>query len=176
MPLYDGSTLSFEKLLRLSRQQVIDMWSSAPPVPVGELDGAYIGIAPNADDASALADIANRLYNDNGPLGYWLGKTYKAADAGQMKSEGYNRWRHGGDRVERSMRFATEPGTSLIDDKPAFMMFYSSYNPSSTLTDELRKIAPHVYIGLATMRSGSGRTPPDHFVLVGPAAPWQPFE
>lgn len=44
------------------------------------------------------------------------------------------------------------------------------------MTDEPRKIAPRVYIGLAAMRSDSGRTPPDHFVLVGPAAPWQPLE
>jgi hypothetical protein len=176
MPLVENGQWSFEKILKLTRQQVIDMWSSAPPVPVGELDGEYIGIAPNAGDASAQADIASRLYNENGPLGYWLGKTYKAADAAQTKSEGYNRWRHGSSNVMPAMRFGTEPGMSLIDQKPAFMMFYSAFTPSNTLTDELRKVDDHVYIGLATMRSGSGRTSPDHFVLVGPAGPWKPFQ
>lgn len=175
MPVSAGSEWTLAKILKLSRQQVIDRWSAAPPAAVGELDGEYIGLAPNAGDASAAADIDSRLYNESGPLGYWLGKSYKPAAQGSMMGEGYNRWRHSGKDVEHKLQFATRPGTSLIDQKPAFMMFYGDFNPSSTLTDELRKIDAHVYIGLATQASGSGRTKPDHFVLVGPAAPWTPF-
>jgi len=175
LPVSAGSEWTIEKILKLSRQEVTDLWSKAPPAEVGELDGEYVGLAPTGGDSSAQSAIVSTLYNENGNMGYWLGKTYKPAPEGDTKGEGYNRWRRSNKQTNHTLRFATRPDTSLIDSKPAFMMFYNAFNPSMTLTDELRRIDAHVYIGMATMQAGSGRTPPDQFVLVGPMKPWSEF-
>jgi hypothetical protein len=79
------------------------------------------------------------------------------------------------------MRFATEMGTSLIDGKPALLMYYGAYRhrfvpagQDNTLVDEIRKLADGVYLGVGTALKEDGtRTPPGHFVLVGPVADWQ---
>ncbi len=74
------------------------------------------------------------------------------------------------------MRFSTEMGTSLIDGKPSLMMYYGAYHlrllppgTENTLTDEIRKLADGIFLGMATVKLPNGtRSQPGHFVLVGP--------
>ena len=86
------------------------------------------------------------MYNEEGPLGYWLGKAYMPLS--KTKGDGYNCWRRPGGKVDRYMRFATEMGTSLIDGKPSLIMYYGAYrhrfipeDKENTLVDEIRKLA-----------------------------------
>ena len=167
-----------EKVLALTRDEVLELWGECPAVEMAELCGEYKGLVPNAGNEEAQKATAKHMYNEAGPLGYWLGKAYSPLS--HTKGDGYNCWRRPGGKVERYMRFATEMGTSLIDGKPSLMMYYGAYRhrfvpegKENTLVDEIRKLADGVYLGVGTnaMPDGS-RTPPGHFALIGPIGKW----
>lgn len=119
------------------------------------------------------------MYNENSATGYWLGKAFSPLS--HSKGDGYNRYRRPDGTVHRFMRFATEIGTSLIDGKPALMMYYGAYQlqllpegVENTLTDEIRKLADGFYLGVGTSKLPDGkRSAPGHFALVGPVGKWQ---
>lgn len=163
-----------ERIMALTRAELIRLWSECPAVQLAELDGEYRGLVPNAGNEKAQKAYASVLFDDSSDLGYWLGKAF--VPLGDGTGDGYNRWRRPGGKVERYMRFATRMGNSLIDGKPALMMYYGAYRhrfvppgKTNTLTDEIRKLADGVYLGLATtLRKDGARSTPDHFVLMGP--------
>lgn len=162
---------SLEKLLALSKDEVVALWKTLDPPEFTELDGHYMGLVPNAGDAAAQKALGKFMYNEDSAIGYWLGKAYKPTSA--TKGEGYNRWRKPGGKVVRNMQFSTDIGKSLIDGKPSFMMYYGTYNPATTLTDELRKLDDYIYIGMGTTELADGkRSAPGHFILVGPTDSW----
>lgn len=172
--LQTEETWTEEKVMALAREEVLDLWGECPAVEMAELYGEYKGLIPNAGDEERQKATAKTMYNEDGPLGYWLGKAYTPLS--HSKGDGYNRWRRPGDKVDRYMRFATEMGTSLIDGKPALMMYYGAYHhqfiatgQKNTLVDEIRKLADGVYLGVGTAELKDGkRSPPGHFVLMGP--------
>lgn len=166
-----------ERVLGLSREELIALWSEAPAVDMAELDGEYEGLVPNAGDPEEQARINEVMYNENSAIGYWLGKAYTPLS--ETSGDGYNRWRRAGGKVERNIRFATEMGPSLIDGKPALLMYYGAYvradgsQPRSTLVDEIRKLADGVYLGMGTVETEDGdRSRPGHFAMVGPVGEW----
>ncbi len=168
MPVSKKWTL--EQVLAMNRDQIIAVWKTLPPVPLKELNGHYMGLVPNAGDKARQASTTDYMYNENSPRGYWLGKAYQ--QTGENKGEGYNRWRFPGGKVVLNLRFSTEVGTSLIDGKPALMMYYGAFN-DSTLIDELRKLDEYVYLGVGTKKAPDGkRTEPGHFILLGPTDQW----
>lgn len=172
MPVSKKWTL--EQILAMSREQIIEVWKTLPPAPLKELNGHYMGLVPNAGDKKRQASTTDYMFNENSPRGYWLGKAYKQTS--ETKGEGYNRWRFPGGRIVRNLRFATETGTSLIDGKPALMMYYGAYN-KSTLVDELRKLDDYVYLGVGTQKMADGkRSEPGHFILLGPTDEWVGFD
>lgn len=167
-------TWTEEKVLALTRDEVLELWGECPAVDMAELYGEYKGLVPNAGNEEAQKATAKVMYNEDGPLGYWLGKAYTPLS--HSKGDGYNCWRRSGGKVDRYMRFATEMGTSLIDGKPALMMYYGAYKhrfvaagKKNALVDEIRKLADGVYLGVGTSEMPDGtRTAPGHFALVGP--------
>ena len=167
-----------EKVLALTRDEVLELWGQCPAVEMAELCGEYTGLIPNAGDEEAQKRSAAVMYNEESPTGYWLGKAFSPLS--HTKGDGYNRYRWPGGRVERYMRFATEMGTSLIDGKPALMMYYGAYQlrllpegKENKLVDEIRKLADGVYLGVGTSEKADGtRTPPGHFALMGPVGKW----
>lgn len=159
------------RVLALGRDEVFELWKQCPAATLEELNGHYMGLIPNADDPVREKATNNFMYNENSARGYWCGKAYKATSA--TKGEGYNRWRFPGGKIVRNGRFATEMGTSLIDGKPALMMYYQAFNPQTTLTDEIRKLAHDVYLGMGTTELANGeRSEPGHFALYGPTDEW----
>ena len=168
-----------DKVIALTRDEVLDLWGQCPAVDMAELDGEYTGLIPNADDKEAQERTAEHMFNETGPRGYWLGKAYKPLSA--TTGDGYNHWRRPGGKVERYMRFSTEMGTSLIDGKPSLMMYYGTYRhrlvpegeDNNTLVDEIRKLADGIYLGVGTKEMPDGsRTAPGHFALAGPIGKW----
>jgi|TARA_Y100000310_G_scaffold279711_2_gene298998 hypothetical protein len=178
---------SERKILALTSEEVLKMWGECPAVEMAELCGEYKGLVPNAGDEKAQRRTAAVMYDS--PLGYWLGKSF--CPLSHSRGDGYNRYRQPDGTVNRFMRFATEMGTSLIDGRPALMMYYGAYLPTfayrsrlkgplslpegseSTLTDEIRKLADGVYLGVGTVEMPDGtRSQPGHFVLMGPAGQW----
>ena len=167
-----------EKVMALTRDEVLELWGECPAVEMAELCGEYKGVIPNAGNEEAQKATAKTMYNEDGPLGYWLGKAYSPLS--HSKGDGYNRWRRPGGKVDRYMRFSTEMGTSLIDGKPALMMYYGAYRhrfiaegKKNALVDEIRKLADGIYLGVGTSEMPDGsRTPPGHFALIGPDEKW----
>ncbi len=178
MAIIETTQWTEERVMELTREEVLELWGKCPAVDMAELNGEYRGLIPNAGDEETQKRTAEHMYNEDGPLGYWLGKAYKPLTG--TTGDGYNHWRRPGGKVERYMRFATEMGTSLIDGKPALMMYYGAYRhrfvqegAENTLIDEIRKLADGVYLGVGTAEKEDGtRTPPGHFALVGAIGEW----
>lgn len=173
------------KILALTREEVLEMWGQAPAVEMSELCGEYKGLIPNAGNHDGTNLNIQNMFNEKGPLGYWLGKAFSPLS--HTKGDGYNRYRRLDGTIHRFMRFGTEMGNSLIDGKPALMMYYGNYQLKSlpkdmenTLVDEIRKLADGVYLGAGTLvmpvgsewSDGKGRSIPGHFVLMGPVSKW----
>ncbi len=163
-----------EKVMALTRAEVLELWGKCPAMEMAELNGEYKGLIPNAGNEEAQKATAKTMYNEDGPMGYWLGKAYMPLS--HTKGDGYNCWRRPGGTVDRYMRFSTETGTSLVDGKPALMMYYGTYRhrfvpqgQENTLVDEIRKLADGVYLGVGTAKMKDGkRSAPGHFALIGP--------
>ena len=170
-------TWTEEKIMALTSKEVLELWKQAPAVEMAELCGEYNGLIPNAGDEKAQKGTAAVMYNENSATGYWLGKAFSPLS--HSKGDGYNRYRRPDGTIHRFMRFGTEMGTSLIDGKPALMMYYGAYQlkilqgRENTLVDEIRKLADGVYLGVGTAKLPDGkRSQPGHFVLMGPVSQW----
>jgi hypothetical protein len=169
---------SLERVLSLSRAEIIKLFKTLDPPALHEMNGHYMGLVPNGGDAAAQKATGDFMYNEKSRIGFWLGKAYKPTSA--TKGEGYNRWRLPNDVIVINQRFGTEIGKSLIDGKPSFMMYYGHYRhelipegTENTLTDEIRKLDDNIYIGMGTTDAGNGkRSEPGHFMLIGPTDAW----
>jgi len=163
-----------ENIMELKLEEVIELWKQCPAVEMSELIGEYDGIIPKAENNEGWERMREYMHDENSQPGYWLGKAFWPLS--KTRGDGYNRYRHAGGRIELYMRFATEMGTSLIDGKPSFMMYYGAYRlrwipegQENTLVDEIRKLVDGIYLGLGTTKLPDGRrSDPGPFVLVGP--------
>ncbi len=166
-----------ENIMELNHEQIVALWKQCPPAQVTEMVGEFDGLVPNYGNEEAQRAVAESdMFSETGIHGYWLGKAFWPLS--KTKGDGYNRVRRTGGKIENWIRFATEMGTSLIDGKPSLMMYYGAYRDrripkgqDNMLVDEVRKLADGIYLGMATYPSPDGsRTPPGHFVLVGPVS------
>lgn len=162
---------SMERLLAMSREEVISLWGTLPAVSLEELQGHFTGLVPNAGDPERQAQIAASMYDENSEKGYWCGKAYRKTGVNQ--GEGYNRRRLPGGKIVRTSRFTTEVGPSLIDGKPSLLMYYGAYREQApTFVDEIRKLDDCVYLGVGSVLDANGKRQPGHFALVGPTDDW----
>ena len=172
MPVTPSGEWSLERLLSMNRAELFEIWKKLPAAPMREMNGHYQGLVPNFGKPTEQARTSNSLYNENSRIGYWLGKAYKAHS--DTKGEGYNRFRLPNGKVVRNRRFGTEMGKSLIDGKPALLMYYGHFDDSD-LVDEIRKLDDYVYVGVGTRPTEDG-TRSDAvrgtFVLLGPTDEW----
>ena len=159
--------LTLVDVLAMSRDEIIDLWSISPAPEFTAFKGHYMGLVPNAGDAKRRASTNATMFDEGSERGYWLGKAYMPTTA--TTGEGYNRWRFPGGKIVRNLRFGTEAGTSLIDGKPALLMYYGAYNEGNTLIDEIRQLDHDIFLGMGTPEAeNGGRSEPGHFVLIGP--------
>ena len=162
---------TLERVLDMSRGEIIALWETAPAPDFTKFKGHFMGLVPNAGDETRRMATDARMFDESSELGYWLGKAYKPTTA--TTGEGYNRWRFASGEIVRNLRFGTAAGTSLIDGKPALMMYYGAYNEGNTLIDEIRQLSKDVFLGMGTTETEEGgRSEPGHFVLVGPTDEW----
>ena len=108
------------------------------------------------------------------PLRHWLCKAFRPVDADSGR--GYNTFDERGKVVQRyPMKTLVAP--SRFDGKPAYQLIYRHYHSlcgSVHMVDEVRRVAPGLYLGLGTY----GPTPalrriPYPFVLIGPQADYR---
>ncbi len=162
---------TLERVLDMSRDEIIALWETSPAPDFTKFKGHFMGLVPNAGDETRRMATDARMFDESSELGYWLGKAYKPTTA--TTGEGYNRWRFASGEIVRNLRFGTAAGTSLIDGKPALMMYYGHYDEDSTLIDEIRQLSHDVFLGMGTTETeDGGRSEPGHFVLFGPTDEW----
>jgi hypothetical protein len=180
-PAY-GNVQTPQRLMRKTKEQLIAMWKTLPAVDIKELCGEYAGYAPwgGGDQAAREKRVVERMYSEASEQGLWFGPAYLPSSSipgvSVTKGEGYNIWRKMPGKILRNLRFRTEMGTSLIDGKPASMMYYGAYNNSAgerDRTDQIRKVDEGLYIGVSSEKNPDGsRTEPDAFIVVGPNCVW----
>jgi hypothetical protein len=127
------ATYSPEALLKMSTADLDKLFGSAPPgaIPNGEAQGTAL-IDPGTVQAPELAALINHFA--------WQGKVFDAAH---------------GTLVNHITAFGIKAilakvylGDSLIDKKPCIVLDYSQTSlVAKHIRDEIRNIAPNVYLG-----------------------------
>ena len=143
--------MSFEELDRLYR-------SSPKPTSISDLDGDAIG-AMLAWRSPRRGPIASLLQEFGSSTAFpWEGKSFYSK--GTESGGGINRINLLGKR--RWFPFATRFGASFLDGKPTFVLDYSGPgNPPliRQIVDEVREVAPRLYMGPAALKVGGGPRP-----------------
>ena len=170
---------TYEWLRNHTSDELVDLWRELDAPTLEEMYGEYEGtmIYP-------LSITHATIRKTEGP-GEWFGKAFAPDPHGRFPGQGYNMW-FTPDRLVRTMRFAGEIGTSLIDGRPALMGYYSefqSHNKDNGMTNELRKLGEGLFVGIISTKVDhaywgpvepeSGRGHPHAWLLRGPIAPWR---
>ena len=69
MPVTPSGNWSMEKILKMDRQQLFEIWKKLPAAPMREMDGHYQGLVPNAghaDEQKATTEKLVGLLKDKG--------------------------------------------------------------------------------------------------------------
>ena len=155
------------ELLRLSYRDALALFAELPAPTMAEMSGEYR--AELLDQGPAvftwIAMWAVHL------KGRWLAKAFnpESSDAGR----GYNVFVIG-ERVVRGTRMRTQVGPSQHDGRPAYQLDYSADNRGwmATMRDEVRRVAPGLYLGLGVVGYGRLMRRPAPFLMEGPVAPF----
>jgi hypothetical protein len=143
--------MSFEELDRLYR-------SSQKPASIADLDGDAVGamLAWRAPRSGPIASLLRKFGNST--VFPWEGKSFY--NKGTESGGGINRINLLGKR--RWFPFATRFDASFLDGKPTFVLDYSGPgNPPliRDIVDEVREVAPRLYMGPAALKVGERPRP-----------------
>lgn len=133
-----------KELCSYSYGELINLFCTLEPASIdvlqGEVDGCTLA------SKGRWGGVINWLSTHAPFPGVWLGKGFTSNR--DNTGRGYNRFSFFG--IEhRSMRFATGPGLSLVDNKPVMLMDYKPYlNPPGLLSalDEIRQLDENNYL------------------------------
>ncbi len=151
---------SLDDLARLTTEELADIYARGTvPDSLVVLDGDLVGrmLAVRGTGRGALfRAIASFAGSAAFP---WGGKSFRAKDSAH--GTGINRLRLGarGGR-HRVFPFATRLGASVTDDRPCVVLDYDDPdNPPMirAIHDEVREIAPRLFLGPACMKRKSGK-------------------
>lgn len=148
------TTLSLDALRRMSFAELEGLYRAGRrPASVSDLDGDGVG--------AMLAwrrvgePFASLLRSFGGSSVFpWRGKTFRSR--GAERGEGINRIDLGFTRA-RWFPFATRFDASYLDGRPALVLDYASTGnppPIRQIVDELREVAPGLYLGPAALNVG----------------------
>lgn len=197
---YMGKSLNdytVEDLMKLKRKELMDLFLLLDAPSMDEMHGEYR--AALLDNGHALARLISWVYLYF-CYGTWQHKAFEPL--GQDKGHGYNtfittegslpenvykaffiriftllkslfRFRYT-QRLARIMLNKTSMVASVFDKKPSFQLSYREYNTffTNTMTDEVRKVNDHLYLGIGRLTIILGKFNPQPFALMGPPSPW----
>lgn len=173
--LHRRQTKRIDALLAMTERQQLAIWKTLDAPPLAEMVGEFFGMRTLLGVSEESWNRAHTMWNPTSLSGIWLGKGFRATS--DTTGEGYNRWSRVGGRIQRSLRFATHMGPSLIDGRPSLHLRYAAFDNrvgQQDLCDEIRRYDDEIYLCTATRAAaGQGRTAPTVFMLVGPGAPWR---
>jgi len=161
----EATALSLDALRRMSFEELEELYRAGRrPASVSDLDGegegAMLAVRRVGEPFASLL----RAFGKSS-LFPWRGKTFRSR--GADRGEGINRVDLGFTRA-RWFPFATRFDASFLDGRPAFVLDYSGPgNPPliRQIVDELREVAPGLYLGPAALKVG-GRPRPVLFFAV----------
>ena len=121
------------------------------PSALADLNGDAIGamLAWRTPSSGPLAWMLSKFGESS--IFAWKGKSFKAE--AEDKGEGINRVSLFGKR--RWFRFGTRFDASFVDGQPTFVLDYSGpHNPPliRSIVDEVREVAPKLYLGAAALK------------------------
>jgi hypothetical protein len=147
----ESPSLDLTALRQMSYVQLDKLYRNARrPAQLSDLNGDAIG-AMLAWRKPASGPLASLLRSFGGSTTFpWQGKSFESKD--NDAGEGINRLTFFGKR--RWFPFKTRFGNSFLDGKPAFILDYSGpVNPPliRSIVDEVREVAPGLYLGPAAL-------------------------
>lgn len=157
-----------EDLLRATPAALRDLFAQLPAPLVDEMQGEYA--ARLLAQGNWLALAGDRLLLRN-PWRSWLCKAFRptGADTGR----GYNTFLQGG-RVVQAYPMVTRLAPSRFDGRPAYTLVYRHFHSACAsvhMVDELRRVAPGLYLGMGTWGfTAAQRRIAWPFLLEGPVA------
>ncbi|MGI9659835.1 MAG: hypothetical protein ACR2OD_13070 [Gaiellaceae bacterium] len=167
----DSLPTSIEELNALSREELVDAFLTLSAPAPGELVGELDGFTPDY----LAAEFAKTAEDDG--FGVWLGKGFVPEPHDAWSGHGYNVWDSGAETARR-VRFGWGVSNSILDGRPCAIIEYRAFNNAYAdldLTDEIRKLADGLYLGIATTDGASrvcpwgggqgGRSLPTTFLL-----------
>jgi hypothetical protein len=187
----------YEDLMKLSRRQLMDLFSLLEAPEMSEMRGEYR--AAMLDTGPGINGLLGWAYL-YGTWGTWQHKAFEPL--GEREGRGYNTFvttqptlyencfvascmklastvkslftRSSPQRMARIMLNKTSIVPSVFDGKPSFQLSYKEYNTffTNTMTDEVRKVNGRLYLGIGRLTVTLGALNPMPFVLMGPPAPW----
>ena len=166
------SDLTESDLRAMRFKDLMALFGRLPAPSLQDMDGEFA--AGLLAQPNAVAQVIGHLTVNN-PLmpGRWLCKAFKpvSADRGQ----GYNSFAHLG-RTVRRYPMQTLIAPSRYDRRPAYTLVYAAFSSmcgAIHMVDEVRQVAPGLYLGIGTWGFTDGqRQVPLPFVLRGPIAPY----
>jgi hypothetical protein len=145
-------TLDLAALRRMNYQELEALYRDAKkPASISDLDGDALGamLAWRTPRRGPLAWLLRTLGASS--IFPWHGKSFHSF--GNDVGEGINRIAFFGKR--RWFLFRTRFGASFLDGEPSFVLDYSGpVNPPfiRSIVDEVREVAPRLYVGPAALR------------------------
>lgn len=158
-------------LEQLSVEQLLALFRTLAPPTIDEMHGEYA--AKLLRQPSLLATLAGQCSVSN-PLMPWLCKAFRPV--GTENGRGYNTFRLLG-RVVQRFPMQTLIAPSRYDGQPAYQLVYRAYHSfcgDIHMVDEIRCIAPNLYLGIGTWGfTDKQRQVALPFLLEGPVAPYR---
>ncbi len=146
---------TLDDLAQLDARELRDAYASGTvPPSIAVLDGDLVGrmlAIPRLDRGPSLRVLAAFSRLRAFP---WAGKSFHADN--ETTGTGVNRVKLVGTR--RLFPFATRVGPSVLDDRPAIILDYDQREnplPIRVIHDEVREVAPGLFLGPACVKRGS---------------------
>jgi hypothetical protein len=124
-------------LLSMSHAQLDELYRAGEPGPIPNGPGKGVAIVKPGIGIAPVAAAVTRLL-------FWQGKTVDA-QAGEL----LNRVTPFGIKAIRAKVYE---GPSLFDDKPSIILDYAKISRFGFVRDEIRQVAPGMYLGFAFVR------------------------
>lgn len=165
------TAVTSEVLLELSTAELVRLFTTLDAPDLIEMDGEYS--ARLLAQPGRMAALTGYL-TVSSPLQSWLCKAFRPVDT--SSGRGYNTFRQGS-RIVQRYPMLTLIAPSRFDGRPAFQLVYRAFHSvcgSINMVDEVRRVAPGIYLGIGTYGFTRAQSwIPYPFLLEGPQADYR---
>ncbi len=165
------NTITAAQLHTMSTQQLQELFTTLDAPDLAEMNGEYAACL--LAQPSLLTKVIGQATLHN-PLRQWQSKAFRPVNS--MTGRGYNTFLQQG-RINQCYPMLTLIAASRFDGKPAYQLIYRHFHStcgSIHMVDEVRRVAPGLYLGMGTYGfTDAQRRIAYPFLLQGPQAPYR---